>query len=415
MPVNYAGKMRGLQNVTAFFFDRLCGLRDSTGWRRGGACHGDVCVKVFMLGWEFPPAASGGLGVACYGLAKALNGAGVDVLFVLPKPLAKNGVARIPGGGVVQEVKQVSAPAPVTVPQQQVLVEATLAEEIPEATTAPSGEPDDASIFAPHDEHSEEPPKLQRVTFVPVDALLEPYMSAAQYQKMVVEEYAGEHPVKRWEKRFDSAEKHWVERAVVVPAGEAIAANLGMAPHHVRDYLDEPQGAREPLMGEANTQYAGDLFAETERYARLALAVAKTETFDVIHAHDWMTFEAAKAVAAESGKPLVVQIHSTELDRAGFSANERILEAERAGMNAATKIIAVSYKTKTQLVEKYGIDAGKIEVVYNAVEPAAQVETLKNGTSKKHKTVLFLGRMTQQKGPDYFCGRRRSCCRWNRT
>ena len=86
-----------------------------------------------------------------------------------------------------------------------------------------------------------------------------------------------------------------------------------------------------------------------------------------------------------------------------MNANLRILEVERQGMNAATKIIAVSYKTKTQLVEKYGIDPKKIEVVYNAVEHATT-----NGASapakgpKTHKTVLFLGRMTRQKGPDYF-------------
>jgi len=177
-----------------------------------------------------------------------------------------------------------------------------------------------------------------------------------------------------------------------------------------RDYIDEPAPEAAPrVVGPAATAYAGDLFSETDRYARLALAVARGEKFGVVHAHDWMTFEAALAVAAATGRPLVVQIHSTELDRAGVNANGRIMELERQGMMAADRVIAVSYKTKTQLIEKYGIDPRKIEVVYNATdvphagggrESAAAGEH--KALRKKQKTVLFLGRLTQQKGPDYF-------------
>jgi glycosyltransferase involved in cell wall biosynthesis len=160
-----------------------------------------------------------------------------------------------------------------------------------------------------------------------------------------------------------------------------------------------------------DTPYAGDLFSETQRYAHLALAVAKSETFDLVHAHDWMTFQAAAAVAAAAHKPLVIQIHSTELDRAGANANARIMELERAGMAAADRIVAVSYQTKTQLIEKYGIDPQKIEVVYNATEPVPAEAKAKGPAGKKpagksgrhgHKTVLFLGRLTPQKGPDLF-------------
>ena len=163
------------------------------------------------------------------------------------------------------------------------------------------------------------------------------------------------------------------------------------------------------MVGPAATAYAGDLFSETERYARLALAVARGEKFGVVHAHDWMTFEAAMAVAAASGRPLVVQIHSTELDRAGVNANGRIMEIERQGMTAADRVIAVSYKTKTQLIEKYGIDPRKIEVVYNATDVPRAGGGRESGAAeapkplrKRQKTVLFLGRLTQQKGPDYF-------------
>jgi glycosyltransferase involved in cell wall biosynthesis len=116
-----------------------------------------------------------------------------------------------------------------------------------------------------------------------------------------------------------------------------------------------------------------------------------------------MTFDAAIAVATASRKPLVLQIHSTELDRAGAQASPRIMEIERRGMLAADRVIAVSYKTKTQLIEKYGIDPQKIEVVYNATDAVVpSTEGPREPLRKKQKTVLFIGRLTQQKGPDYF-------------
>ncbi len=359
-----------------------------------------------MLGWEFPPIVSGGLGVACYGLAKALNGAGVDVMFVLPKPLGKNGNSRMMGAGATHEMRELPAAGAREVQAGvEEGVEKVGGEEPKPSAVPASGAPTKTEWVKVQEagERAVDVEVMQRVTFVPVDALLEPYMSPEAYQKMVVEELVGEKPVRRWEKRFERHGEQWVERAVSSGAQEPAPqppAHRGAR----RRYLEDMAPAA-VMMGQANTAYAGDLFAETERYARLALTIAKAETFDVIHAHDWMTFEAAMAVAAETGKPLVVQIHSTELDRAGAQANGRILEVEREGMLAATKIIAVSYKTKTQLIEKYGVDPQKIEVVYNATETVNGEAEKTNGSAKpgkKHKTVLFLGRMVQQKGPDYF-------------
>jgi glycosyltransferase involved in cell wall biosynthesis len=125
-----------------------------------------------------------------------------------------------------------------------------------------------------------------------------------------------------------------------------------------------------------------------------------------------MTFEAAMAVAAATRSPLILQVHSTELDRAGVNANAHIMRVERQGLAAADLVVAVSYKTKTQLIEKYGIDPRKIEVVYNATDgPPPPGENREHQPTtddaaaaprKTHKTVLFLGRLTQQKGPGYF-------------
>src|SRR5205823_2258018 len=97
--------------------------------------------------------------------------------------------------------------------------------------------------------------------------------------------------------------------------------------------------------------YAGDLFSEVERYARLAAYIAMREQFDVVHAHDWMTYPAGIAAAAVSGKPLVVHVHSTEFDRSGENVNRRIYAIERQGVHAAARVIAVSLLTKNILIQ----------------------------------------------------------------
>src|SRR5208282_766409 len=150
-------------------------------------------------------------------------------------------------------------------------------------------------------------------------------------------------------------------------------------------------------------QYAGDLLAEVQRYAMLAAEIARNESFDVGHAHDWMTFPAGLAVAALKGVPLVVHVHSTEFDRSGLHVDQRIYEIERRGMHSAMRIIAVSYLTKNLITHHYGIDPAKVEVVYNAIESNGNgMEVEKYNIHKDEKIVLFLGRITMQKGPEYF-------------
>src|SRR5439155_6915951 len=154
-----------------------------------------------------------------------------------------------------------------------------------------------------------------------------------------------------------------------------------------------------------NAHYTGDLFAEVQRYAMLAAEIARTESFDVVHAHDWMTFPAGLAVAGIKGVPLVVHVHSTEFDRSGMHVDQRIYDIERRGMHGAMKIIAVSYLTKNLVTHHYGIDAGKVEVVYNAIEQNGNghgFDPEQYSIHKDEKIVLFLGRITMQKGPEYF-------------
>jgi glycosyltransferase involved in cell wall biosynthesis len=149
--------------------------------------------------------------------------------------------------------------------------------------------------------------------------------------------------------------------------------------------------------------YAGDMFAEIQRYAQLATEVARQEQFDVVHAHDWMTFPAGLAVAAAKGVPLVVHVHSTEFDRSGVNVDTRIYDIERRGMHGAMKVIAVSILTKNICAHHYGINPDKVEVVYNAVEINGNgFDEEKYKIHKDEKIVLFLGRITMQKGPEYF-------------
>ncbi len=149
--------------------------------------------------------------------------------------------------------------------------------------------------------------------------------------------------------------------------------------------------------------YGNNLFAEVERYGAIGAKIASEENFDVIHAHDWLTFKAAIEAKKVSGKYLVVHIHATEFDRTGGnSVNQYVYDLEKQGMNEADSIIAVSNYTKNKIIEHYGIPKDKIKVVHNGVEfenyALEQVSKLK----ETNKIVLFLGRLTLQKGPDYF-------------
>jgi len=148
--------------------------------------------------------------------------------------------------------------------------------------------------------------------------------------------------------------------------------------------------------------YGPTLFQEIKNYAQVAKTLAIKLDFDVIHVHDWMTFPAAIAAQQISGKPLVVHIHSTEFDRSGQHVNPAICSIEKDGLLAANQIIAVSNRTRNILIANYHIKPEKVTTVYNAVEPVNFNEKPKPKKSGNKKTVTFLGRITMQKGPEYF-------------
>ncbi len=149
-------------------------------------------------------------------------------------------------------------------------------------------------------------------------------------------------------------------------------------------------------------KYGPNLMQEVSRYALVASSIAANNTFDVIHAHDWLTYPAGIAAKKISGKPLVVHVHATEFDRSGENVNQPVYDIERQGMTEADLVITVSNLTRQIVIEKYGIPPEKVITVHNAVEPVDRPEL--DGVTKhvKEKVVTFLGRVTYQKGPDYF-------------
>lgn len=148
--------------------------------------------------------------------------------------------------------------------------------------------------------------------------------------------------------------------------------------------------------------YGKSLFQEISNYAIVASQLGKNLKFEVIHAHDWLTYPAGIAAKEVSGKPLVIHVHATDFDRSGGSVNPGVFEIEKRGMDAADKIIAVSNLTRNTIIDNYGIDPDKVITVYNAVEPAENWMQAGNPDKSQDRIVTFLGRVTLQKGPEYF-------------
>jgi glycogen synthase len=295
-------------------------------------------MRVFMLGWEFPPFISGGLGTACYGLTKAMSGIGTDVLFVLPRPVSTPFSTHV----------RLVSPRP--------------------------GSP----LASPTTEFRLD--EFEHVSFRTVEAnLADPYARPEDAQPQTIAH------------RTRTATATPVQTVDAPPAPQPVA--------------QQPAGQTRGFVSatHAPSPYAGDLFTEIQRYAALAAEIARQESFDVVHAHDWMTFPAGLTVAGLKGVPLIVHVHSTEFDRSGAHVDQRIYDIERRGMHGAMKVIAVSYLTKNIITHHYGIDPAKVEVVYNAIESTGNgFDEEKYSIKKDEKIVLFLGRITMQKGPEYF-------------
>ena len=266
-----------------------------------------------MLGWEFPPFISGGLGTACYGLTRAMDQLGMEVMFVLPKMVESE---------YATHVKLLS----------------------PDSQTSAS--------FVKFNE-------LKNVKFHAISSSLQPYSTPDTYQQ-----------------RIEETLRHKQE---ILGGSISSASQLFIS-----------------------KDYSSDMYTEVHRYAAMAAELAENQQFDIVHAHDWMTYPAGIAVSAISRRPLVVHVHSTEFDRSGEHVNQMIYDIEREGMHRADKVITVSHFTRNIIIGRYGVSGDKIEVVYNGVERSGKWSSDETVIDKDEKIVLFLGRITMQKGPEYF-------------
>jgi glycosyltransferase involved in cell wall biosynthesis len=317
-----------------------------------------------MLGWEFPPFITGGLGTACYGLTRAMSSRGTEISFILPKQV---------GGEYTSHVKMLA-------PQSR---RAEEGDRAPDAV---------ASTF------------MADTRPTPVDA-----QGKEAFRNVV----------------FKAVPSHM---ASVYPGGglqytstgTRKSEGIGFIHSKPEEQSPQPQVANGGDNGDTalatappppvpDFDYSGDLFQQTRRYADLCMDATKGQDFDVIHAHDWLTFPAAQALSESTGKPWIAHVHSTEYDRAGEGANLQIAEYEKQGIQQADRVIAVSAFTRKILVNRYGLDSDKCHVVYNGVERATKNGVDKStpitppaGIKKDEKVVLYLGRVTMQKGPEYF-------------
>lgn len=323
-------------------------------------------MRVLMLGWEFPPFITGGLGTACYGLTKAMSARGTEISFVLPKQV---------GSEYTSHVKMLT-------PQSR---RAEAGDRAPQSVASTfKADPTPAPVDAQGKE------ALRNVVFKAVPSHMASVYPGGGLQ------YTSKGTYKREGIGFIHARP-----AIASPASASASAS-------------PPQGAAfsaqtPPPPPAEEIGYHGDLLHETRRYADLCIDLAKGQDFDVIHAHDWLTFPAAQAIALATGKPWVAHVHSTEYDRAGEGANTAIADVERLGVLSADRVIAVSELTRSILVKRYRIDKLKCDVVYNGVERLSNNGVEKStpvappaGIKKGEKVVLYLGRVTMQKGPEYF-------------
>ncbi len=344
-----------------------------------------------MLGWEFPPFISGGLGTACFGLTRALDRQGHEVLFVLPRPIGKDVKSHVKLFGPDALAAAPEAPRPMAPPQHR------------PAGNTPAGEPSHRETTMVMSESMSAPQSKPGALGDQIEAFRHAVLVGLPGG--FASPYGSGGPVGGGGSSTSGVR-------IAIPAGatpelirairievEALRA-AGVHIDAIEEFIDSPMTPA-ALSGRAG-EYCGDLIGEAGRYAAMVVRLARRERFDVVHAHDWLTYPAGMAVARATGKPLVIHVHATEFDRSGEHVNQRVYDIERRGMHAATRVICVSEYTRRICEARYGLSRAKSRVVYNGVDLEGEQPMPDLRIEAGDKIVLFLGRITMQKGPEYF-------------
>ena len=277
-----------------------------------------------MLGWEFPPILSGGLGQACFGLANALSSR-VELTLILPKRHAK---AKLHAGQIIG-LNQLD-----------------------------------------YDDEVEKRIEKSYETFTTikyVDASFDLYPIAERKQKSIKETQTRELQIE----------------------------HVTRKPSPLKDLFNE------------ENIYGPDIIKKVDAYARVVTDLAKNIDFDIVHAHDWITLPAAMMLKEQYKKPFVAHIHSLETDRSGIDAKNKVFEIEQKGMEAASFVFCVSNYTRNCITKYYETPIEKLIIVHNGMEQLGNIgkkffpKRSKSDGAQAIKKVLFLGRITRQKGPGF--------------
>ncbi len=355
-------------------------------------------MRVLMFGWEFPPYKSGGLGTACYGMTRALAEKGTEVLFLLPRMEGQEKITLSEG----LSLRQASG---TRIAWEESACETNV------STITHDGEPiiktSVKTMEEPSQAHAPSSPRVassvvkevwkENLHMYPIPSLLHAYATPETYAEMQ----------SVWQGSYvGSVTTHMYDPCTTPVAFMQQAA--GMISEQTSQQLKEVIIETQRLINKGETVlslqggYGQDLMGEVFRYSQSVLSL-QDEDFDVIHAHEWMTCPAGIVAKHLSGKPLIVHIHALESDRSGENLNTEVATIERAGLEAADVIVTVSYYTKMRITQLYGIDPAKITVVHNAVTQEESRSHLNIPLhNENEKYVLFMGRITFQKGPEYF-------------
>jgi glycosyltransferase involved in cell wall biosynthesis len=332
-------------------------------------------MKVLMLGWEYPPHISGGLGTACEGLTTALAGRGVEIDFLVPKLYGEENAPHMQLLGAASAAPMARPPVETPDPVAELIA----------ANPALAADPIVAAATEAAQSQAVDPAEPS-VRMLHVPAMLKPYLDQATYRELIT---TGALDV----------------GAVAEIAASQIVHPLPEPPHPITqlEHVHIP-GDELPFAEEAQTgaHYGEGLFAEVARYAILATRRVHGQKYDLVHAHDWMTFPAGIEIAHRAGVPLLVHVHSLEYDRAGHGADRDIVAVEHQGLEDAARVIAVSYYTRGLVHRLHKTPLDKISVVHNGVYARETVEAYTEQRTSTGPVVLFLGRVTFQKGPEYF-------------
>ncbi|WP_367898844.1 glycosyltransferase family 4 protein [Leptospira sp. WS58.C1] len=278
-------------------------------------------AKILMIGWEYPPNITGGLGVACKEIAKNIASLGYNVDFIVPK---LHGNEEEIDGIRLLDIRKV----------WELLGSNEKAELIKENETI--------------------------LESLPERLMFSPYFSPGKKQ----------------------------ERSSGITWSSQYAENMTQ---ELSEKIPEIAGG-----------YGPDLYYDIRMFSKIVSLLGEKIRPNIVHAHDWMTFLAANELKRKKNIPTILHVHATEFDRCGESGNEEIKRIEREGFESADRIVSVSEYTKNIIRDKYGIDENKIDVAHNGISPTAEGRENWGENNITDPIILFLGRITHQKGPDYF-------------